>query len=84
MMLYRKYSKQQLAAIFGVNRSTVYSWESRGLPVRPPERSGRPAKVDFEEALSWYLINEEIKGTSEEGLEILEKTIRERKAKYYG
>ncbi|MBY0246031.1 MAG: hypothetical protein K2Q17_00075 [Nitrospiraceae bacterium] len=83
-MLYWTYSKQQIAAIFGVNRSTVYSWEGRGLPVRRPERSGRPAKVDFEEALRWFLDYEEIRGTSKEGLEILEKAIRERKAKYYG
>lgn len=83
-MLYRTYSKQQLAAIFGVNRSTIYAWEGRGLPIREPGRYGRPARVDFEEALKWYLDNEEIRGTAEEGLEILEKAIRHRKDKYYG
>lgn len=84
MTLYRTYSKLEISKIFGVNRSTIYSWERQGLPFRPPERSGRPAKVDFEEALHWYLDYEEIKGTSEEGLAILEKAIRERKSRFYG
>lgn len=84
MTLFRTYSKQQIARIFGVNRSTVYSWENSGLPVRPPERPGRPAKVDFESALGWFLQHEEIKGTSEQGLEILEAAIRQRKEKFYG
>lgn len=83
-MLYKAFSKLQIAAIFGVNRSTIYSWESRGLPVRPPERSGRPAKVDFEEALAWYLASEEARGVSDEGLAILEAAIRKRKATHYG
>lgn len=84
MKLYKAFSKQQIARIFGVNRGTIYNWERHGLPIRPPERPGRSARVDFESALSWYLEHEEIRGTSEEGLEILEKAIRERKAKYYG
>ncbi|MDC8451059.1 MAG: hypothetical protein LV473_22310 [Nitrospira sp.] len=74
----------QIAKIFAVNRLTIYSWEHDGFPVRPPDRPGRPAKVDFEEALSWYLEREEEKGVSEEGLEILGSAIRERKAKHYG
>lgn len=78
------FSKQKIAKIFGVNRSTVYAWENKGLPVQPPGRPGRPAKVEFEMALDWFLTHEFIKGTSEEGLEILERTIRERKSKYYG
>lgn len=84
MTLYRTFSKQQIARIFHVNRGTIYSWEIKGLPVRPPERPGRPAKIDFEAALEWYLHNEEIRGVSEEGLEILEQTIRERKENCYG
>ena len=84
MTIYRTYSKLTIAKLFGVARSTVYAWEGRGLPIREPGRFGRPARVDFEEALTWYLSNEEIKGTSEQGLEILEKTIRERKAKFFG
>jgi len=83
-MLYRTFSKLQIAKIFAVNRSTVYAWEVNGMPVRPPERSGRPAKVDFEAALDWYLEYEEIKGRSEEGLAIIEDAIRKRKAKYFG
>lgn len=74
----------QIAKIFSVNRSTIYDWERHGLPVRQPGRHGRPAQLDFEEALEWYLSNEEIKGVSEEGLAILERAVRERKAKYYG
>jgi len=83
-MLYRTFSKMQIAKIFSVNRTTVYSWEAKGLPVRPPERSGRHAKVDFERALEWYLIYEESKGTSEEGLAVLETAVRERKKQYFG
>ncbi len=84
MTLYKAFSKMQIARIFGVNRSTVYAWENDGLPVRPPERPGRSAKVDFESALGWYLDREEIRGASEEGLAIIEKAIRERKTKHYG
>lgn len=83
MSLYRTYSKQQIARIFGVNRGTVYNWENNGLPVRPPERHGRPAKIDFEAALEWYLDREDILGTSEEGLKILEQAIRSRREKHY-
>jgi len=83
MSLYRTFSKQQIARIFHVNRGTVYNWESNGFPVRPPERPGRPAKIDFEAALEWYLFNEEIQGVSEEGLKILEQAVRSRKEKYY-
>ncbi len=84
MTLFKTFSKQQIAKLFGVNRTTIYSWENNGLPVRQPERPGRPAKVDFEEALDWYLNYQDARGVSEEGLDILEKGIRERKAKYYG
>lgn len=84
MTLYRSFSKMQIAKIFGVNRATVYNWENRGCPTRAPERPGRPAKLDFDEVLEWYLAQEEIKGVSEAGLEILEKTILERKKKHYG
>lgn len=84
MTLYRAFSKLQIAKIFSVNRSTVYSWEVRGCPVRQPGRNGRPAKMDFEEVLEWYLDDEDARGTSEEGLKLLEKAIRERKAKCYG
>jgi hypothetical protein len=40
--------------------------------------------MDFEEVLEWYLGEEEIKGVSPEGLEILEQAIRARREKYYG
>lgn len=83
MNLYKTFSRQQIARIFGVNRGTVYNWEKNGLPVRPPERPGRPAKIDFEVALEWYLVHEEIKGVSENGLEILEQVVRSRKEKHY-
>lgn len=84
MSLYRTYSKLAIAKIFAVNRSTVYSWEIRGCPVHQPGRHGRSAKMDFESVLAWYLNDEDIRGTPEKGLEILESAIRERKAKYYG
>lgn len=84
MTLLKTYSKQRLAKIFGVNRTTIYSWESHGLPVRQPERVGRPARIDFEEALIWFLNYQDARGVSEKGLDILENVIRERKAKYYG
>jgi len=83
MSLYRTFSKQQIARIFAVNRATIYAWEGKGFPVRQPERPGRPAKIDFEQALSWFLDNEDIRGTSEEGLKILEEAVRSRKEKYY-
>lgn len=84
MALFRTYSKLQIARIFGVNRVTVYNWEGHGFPVRQPERPGRPAKVDFEEALEWYLLYQDSLGASEQMLDIAENVIRERKAKYYG
>lgn len=84
MTLYRTFSKQQIAKIFAVNRSTVYAWEVRGCPVHQPGRHGRPAKMDFEAVLTWFLEDEDIRGTTEKGLEVLEQVIRERKAKYYG
>jgi len=84
MTVYRTFSKLQIARIFGVNRGTIYSWEGDGFPVRQPGRHGRSAKVDFEEALEWYLYREEIRGVSEKGLAILEDAIRRRKEKHYG
>ena len=84
MTVFRSYSKMQIAKIFGVSRSTVYDWEGNGLPVRQHGRDGRPAKLDFEAVLEWYLTHEDIKGVSEEGLAIIEQAIRERKTKYYG
>mgnify|MGYP002403269325 CR=1 FL=1 len=84
MTLYRAFSKLQIAKIFAVSRSTIYDWEIRGCPVRQPGRHGRPAKLDFEEVLRWHLDDEDIRGTPEQGLRILEQAIRERKAKYYG
>ncbi len=82
--LYRTYSKLRMAQIFAVSRSTIYDWEIRGCPVRQPGRHGRPAKMDFEEVLEWYLGEEEIKGVSPQGLEILEQAIRARRERYYG
>lgn len=84
MTVFRTFSKLQIAKIFAVNRSTIYDWERHGLPVRQQGRHGRSAKLDFEEVLEWYLFQEEIKGVSEEGLDILEEGIRGRKDKYYG
>lgn len=84
MSLFRTFSKLQMAKIFAVSRSTIYDWENRGCPVCQPGRHGRPAKLDFEAVLAWYLDEEAIRGTSEKGLEILEKAIRERKARHYG
>ncbi|MBI5673485.1 MAG: hypothetical protein HZC50_09650 [Nitrospirae bacterium] len=84
MTLYRSFSKMQIARIFAVSRSTVYDWEIRGCPVRQPDRPGRPAKLDFEAVLDWYLTHEDTKGVSEEGLAMLEKAIRGRKDKHYG
>jgi len=84
-MLYKTFSKQQIARIFGVNRGTIYSWESHGFPVRPPERPGRSARVDFDSALEWFLnYQSEVRGVGDEGLAILEQAIRERKERYYG
>lgn len=37
----RLYSIQELAAILGINESTVYRWERRGLIPLPPLRKGR-------------------------------------------
>ncbi|MDF0674234.1 MAG: terminase small subunit [Nitrospira sp.] len=84
MTLLRTFSKLQIAKIFGVNRSTIYNWEIQGCPVQEPGRYGRRAKMNFEAVLEWYLGREEVKGVSEEGLEILEQAILKRKAKYYG
>ncbi|MFY4729113.1 hypothetical protein [Nitrospira sp. BLG_2] len=84
MTLFRTYSKMQIAKIFAVNRSTVYGWEIRGCPIHQASRPGRPAKMNFDEVLKWYLTQEEIKGVSEEGLELLEQTIVGRKREYYG
>ena len=84
MTLYRTFSKMQIARIFGVNRLTIYNWESNGLPVRQPDRPGRPAKLDFEAVLEWYLLHEEIRGASDKGLQIFEQAIRARKEKFYG
>lgn len=84
MTVFRAYSKMQIAKIFGVSRSTVYDWERHGLPVRQHGRHGRPAKLDFEAVLEWFLCHEEIKGVSEQGLQVLENAIKERKAKHYG
>lgn len=83
MTLFRTYSKMQIAKIFGVNRSTVYGWEVRGCPTRVPERPGRPAKMHFEDVLEWYLSEQDARGVSEEGLQILEKAILERKKRHY-
>lgn len=82
--LYRTFSKMQIAAIFGVSRSTIYDWQIAGCPVRPPDRPGRPAKLDFEQVLEWYLTHQEIKGVSEDGLKIIEHAIRDREARIYG
>jgi transposase len=84
MKLYKAFSKMQIARIFGVNRGTIYAWEGHGFPVRPPERPGRSSKVDFDSALEWFLNYQEVKGVSEEGLEILEEAIRERKRQHFG
>lgn len=84
MTLYRTFSKMQIARIFSVSRSTVYDWESRGLPVLQAGRHGRPAKLDFEAVLQWYLDEEEMKGVPEKGLEILEGAVRKRKEQHYG
>jgi transposase len=84
MQLYKTFSKQQIARILGVNRGTIYSWESHGFPVRPPERPGRSARVDFDSALEWFLDYQEMKGVSDEGLAILEEAIRTRKERFYG
>ena len=83
-MIYRTLSKLQAAKIFGVDRGTLYSWERHGFPVQRPARRGRPAGIDFESALTWFLDREADRGVSDEGLEILEQAIRERKERCYG
>lgn len=83
-MIHKTFSKSAIARIFGVDRLTVYGWERHYFPFRPPERPGRPARIDFESALSWYLDREAGRGVSEEGLQLLEKVIRDRKEHCYG
>lgn len=83
-MIYKTFSKSQIARIFNVDRLTVYGWERHCFPFRPPERPGRPARIDFESALEWFLAREADRGVSDEGLQLLEKVIRERKEKCYG
>ncbi len=84
MTVFRTFSKLQIEKIFAVNRTTIYDWERHGVPFRQQGRPGRSAKFVFETVTEWYLFQEEIKGVSEEGLDILEEGIRGRKDKYYG
>ena len=75
------FSKSRIAAIFGVNRTTLYSWEGLGCPVSPPLRPGSRAELDFEAVLEWRLCHLEALGASEEGLVLADKVIRERLSK---
>jgi len=78
----KKISKSRMAAIFGINRTTIYSWEAAGCPVKPPVRPGAYASLDFEEVLTWHLCQLEAHGHSEEWLEITEKVARGRLSKF--
>lgn len=78
----KTFSKSRMAAIFGVNRTTIYSWEAAGCPVKPPVRPGARAELDFEDVLMWRLCQLEAHGFSEEWLEITEKVARERLSEF--
>lgn len=74
----KTFSKQQIAKIFRVSRSTVYDWEISGCPVIPPERRGYPARLVFDDVLNWRLAKLDAVGVSEEGLALEERLARER------
>ncbi|MEQ1844640.1 MAG: hypothetical protein ABL983_03565 [Nitrospira sp.] len=76
------FSKNQIAAIFGVNRATVYSWIALGCPGSPALRPGAPAALDFECVLEWRLCHLESLGASEAGLVLADKVVRERLRKF--
>ncbi len=83
MTTQRTFSKQQIAKIFRVCRSTVYGWETAGCPVIPPERPGYPSRLVFEDVLNWRLVQLDAAGVSEEGLALEERLARERKGQFY-
>lgn len=78
----KTFSKSTIARIFGVNRTTVYSWENAGCPMMAPAQPGGPAELDFEAVLEWRLCQMEIYGASEAGLEIVEGVVRLRLRKF--
>ncbi len=78
----KTFSKQQIAKIFRVSRSTVYDWEISGCPVIPPERRGYPARLVFDDVLNWRLAKLDAVGVSEEGLALEERLARERKVQF--
>ncbi|MBX9658570.1 MAG: helix-turn-helix domain-containing protein [Nitrospiraceae bacterium] len=78
----KTFSKQQIAKIFRVSRSTVYDWEISGCPVIPPERRGYPARLVFEDVLNWRLAKLDAVGVSEAGLALEERLARERMVQF--
>jgi hypothetical protein len=82
MTIQRTFSKQQIAKIFRVCRSTVYGWETAGCPVTPPIRPGYPSRMVFEEVLNWRLARLDAVGVSEAGLAREELLAREAVAKF--
>ena len=46
-------SKNKAAAVFGVDRSTLFSWIRRGCPCIEAASPGLPAQLSFKEVLAW-------------------------------
>lgn len=72
-------SKLQTAAVFGVDRLTIYSWVMRGCPCLPPIGPGKPSRMRFPWVLKWRLKDlEKARWSSPEYISKYERQVRER------
>ena len=46
-------SKNSMAEVFGVDRSTLFAWIRRGCPCIDATKPGLAAQLSFKEVLSW-------------------------------
>jgi transposase len=51
----KPHSINTMAAVFGVDRGSVYGWIRRGCPCQPAEGPGRPAHMNFAKVLRWRM-----------------------------
>jgi hypothetical protein len=73
------FSKNRMAEVFGVDRSTLFAWIRRGCPCIEATEPGQSAQLSFKEVLAWRKIDIMSKrwGTDESVAE-MEAAARER------
>ncbi len=72
------FSKNRMAEVFGVDRSTLFAWIRRGCPCIDATKPGGAAQLSFKDVLAWRKAYMAKHRWDEERIDKMESLARER------